>query len=228
MHFTREPIVETIITPREGHKLVVKSTKSSGGEEFFVDALQVICMGTSIFYRSLEKPRPFVVPAQDFEVLEVRDTKMTLKIPQADEKIKIAGGREAPLKHTKEPTEEITVQEISEPPSHRKKESRRFRKKKRDDVVHPPTEEAPSPELSAEREERMSMLIPPPSTLISETIARYKNIPGFASAFFEKEEAASTTPDDTASEEDEPSFNVRDEPEEQHVPSDDALPDDTL
>ena len=57
--FTREPIVETVITPKEGCKLVVRSSKSSGQEEYFVDAVEVVSFGTSFFFRSLERPKSF-------------------------------------------------------------------------------------------------------------------------------------------------------------------------
>ena len=49
MDFTREPIIETIVTPREGHKLVVRNSKVQGMEEYFVDA---VVDGTAVRSRS--------------------------------------------------------------------------------------------------------------------------------------------------------------------------------
>lgn len=104
MDFTREPIIETVITPKEGCTLVVRSSKSSGQEEHFVDAIEVVVFGNAIFFRSLERPKAFLVPASDYEVLEVRETRLVLKNVGLDRSIKIAGGREAPLRSGREGT----------------------------------------------------------------------------------------------------------------------------
>lgn len=98
MDFTREPIIESVITPRDGCTLVVRSSKGSGQEEYFVDALEVVIFGHAIFFRSRERPKAFLVPATDYEVLEVRETRLVLKNVGLDRSIKIAGGREAPLR----------------------------------------------------------------------------------------------------------------------------------
>ena len=37
MHFTREPIIETVITPKEGSKLLIRNSKGGGKEDYFVD-----------------------------------------------------------------------------------------------------------------------------------------------------------------------------------------------
>lgn len=95
MDFTREPIIETIITPKEGCKLVVRSSKGAGQEEFFVDAIEVVTFGEAHFFRSLERPKPFLVPVSDYEVVEVKETRMVLKSAAPDRSIKIGGGREA-------------------------------------------------------------------------------------------------------------------------------------
>lgn len=102
MDFTREPIVETVITPKEGFKLVVRSSKNLGQEEYFVDALEVVSFGHAFFLRSTEKPKAFLVPASDYEVLEVREARIVLKNVGTDRSIKIGGGREAPVKSQKE------------------------------------------------------------------------------------------------------------------------------
>jgi hypothetical protein len=104
--FTREPIIETVITPKEGCKLVVRSSKSAGQEEYFVDAVEMVSFGHSFFFRSLERPKTFFVPATDYEILEVRETRMVLKnvgLKGGGERtIKIAGGREAQMRATRE------------------------------------------------------------------------------------------------------------------------------
>lgn len=68
MDFTREPVIQTVITPREGYRLVVRSSKTAGLEEHFVDAVEVVCFGTATFFRSIERPKPFIVPVSDYEV----------------------------------------------------------------------------------------------------------------------------------------------------------------
>ncbi|MBA3603368.1 MAG: hypothetical protein H0W50_06960 [Parachlamydiaceae bacterium] len=97
MDFTREPIIESVITPKEGCTLVVRSSKSSGQEEHFVDAVEVVTFGSALFFRSRERPKAFLVPVTDYEILEVRETRLLLKNVGIDRAIKIAGGREAPL-----------------------------------------------------------------------------------------------------------------------------------
>lgn len=95
MDFTREPIIETVITPKEGCKLVVRSSKNGGQEEYFVDAVEVVSFGNASFFRSLERPKCFLVPVTDYEVLEVREARMILKHVGVDRSsIKIGGGRD--------------------------------------------------------------------------------------------------------------------------------------
>ena len=91
MNFTREPILETIISAKEGYKLSIKSTKSDSTVEYLVDAVEVVCFGTTYFYRSGEPAHTFFIPAQDFEIMQVRQTRLVLKTP-TEKNIKIAGG----------------------------------------------------------------------------------------------------------------------------------------
>lgn len=84
MDFTREPIVETVVTPREGHRLVVRSSKNVGQEEYFVEAVEIVSFGKAQFFRSQERPKPFLVPVTDYEVLEVREQRVVLKAPPVD------------------------------------------------------------------------------------------------------------------------------------------------
>jgi hypothetical protein len=79
VNFTREPIIESIITPKEGCKLVVRNSKGVGQEEYFIDSLEIVSFGNALFYRSNERPKSFLLPVTDYEVLEVRDTRLVLK-----------------------------------------------------------------------------------------------------------------------------------------------------
>lgn len=181
MNFTREPLIETVITSKDGYKLALRNSKGGGQEEFFVDALEVISFGNTSFYRSLEKPKSFLVPVGDYEILEVRETRMVLKTASVDRGIKIAGGRETAMKPNREEKEEETaVQEVEAAVAEEQKvEKRRERRRTRKRRSKPEPQE--KEEETAEKDEPVKSvekptLIPPPSTLISETIDRYKEI----------------------------------------------------
>jgi len=190
VHFTREPTVETVITPREGTKLVVRSSRGASQEEYFVDAVEVVAFGNSIFFRSLEKPKAFLLPVSDYEVLEVREARMALKTSLPVEKKK------------KEP--EVTTKAADqEKQLEKKRERRRQRRRKGQDEEALAEGEAPEskesqselakPEpakseaaKSAKQESKASLapdlpppakeakpftsLLPPPTTLISEKL----------------------------------------------------------
>jgi len=113
VNFTREPIIETVITPREGCKLVVRSSKGNGQEDYYVDAVEVVSFGHSFFFRSLEKPKSFLVPVSDYEILELKETRMVLKNVSAERAIKIGGGRDAPPR-SREPIRETVSEENTE------------------------------------------------------------------------------------------------------------------
>lgn len=238
--FTREPIIETVITPKEGCKLVVRSSKSTAQEEYFVDAIEVVSFGHSFFFRSLERPKAFLVPVSDYEVLEVREARMVLKNVGIDRTIKIGGGRDAQMRggsqreHPSEKVEpaqsneeDVAVSETSpqsspvdpksaaEPRLDKKRDRRRQyrRRRGREDGMEgggsdaasgaEGTELTPSIELAEPRKfvtggespaqpittaSILTSLLPPPPTLISETIARYKDNALFRGAFYTKEE----------------------------------------
>lgn len=109
MDFTREPIIQTIITPKEGCKLVIRSSKNAGQEEYFVDAVEVVSFDNASFFRSLERPKPFLVPISDYEILEVREARMVLKSVGIDRSIKIGGGRESISRGPKGSDKEISL-----------------------------------------------------------------------------------------------------------------------
>ena len=229
MDFTREPIIETVITPKEGCKLVIRSSKGVGQEEFFVDAVEVVSFGHSFFFRSIERPKAFLVPVSDYEVLEVREARMVLKNVGIDRSIKIGGGKE-PAKVAKEPeiekNETVDEEEVSESvatteassetkaePSRldRKRDRRRNYRRRRGreeltskDNVENGQSDNEEENIIVEKEEVkaqespvtstptptpfVSTILPPPPTLISQTIAKYKENALFKGAFFNKEE----------------------------------------
>jgi hypothetical protein len=213
VNFTREPIIETIISPRDGFKLLVRNSKGGGAEEYFVDALEVVSFGHAFFFRSLERPKSFMVPVSDYEVLEVKETRVALKNVSHERSIKIGGGREGPVRqHAREPAPEKEIEapevaasseaasaEGSAESPHRgdKRRDRRRHRRRRSSDDQEWTDRKPSqseqenePEATrhdgavegggANEETKVSSsmfssLFPPPPTLISETLSRYKD-----------------------------------------------------
>lgn len=199
MNFTREPIIETIITPKEGFRLTVRSSKSTSQEEYSVEALEVVSFGHALFFRSTEKPRTFLLPISDYEVVETREAKIMLKSPTIDKTIKIAGGREQQVKvpvkeqvalegheHSNQASDEEKEQNFE-----KRKDKKKNRRKKAMELRNQEkeqehkTEEKAVVDSQGKREVSeevviaaplFSSLLPPPTTLISETIARYKSM----------------------------------------------------
>jgi len=219
VNFTREPIIETIITPRDGYKLLVRNSKGGGQEDYFVDALEVVSFGSSFFFRSLERPKSFIVPVSDYEVLEVKEARVALKNAPHERSIKIGGGRDSSPRPAREPAfqkeeaapsqEEVSEGEedesgqSQEPRADNKKRDRRRNRRRRgpDDQRAPRDwEDKPQTQEGAKEEPEINAaepatggggahsdetqvssstftrLIPPPPTLISETISRYKDL----------------------------------------------------
>ena len=240
MNFTREPIIETIISPKDGYKLSVRSSRGGTSEEYFVDAIEVVSFGNAFFFRSLERPKAFLVPVMDYEVVEVKETRVALKNASHERNIKIGGGREAPLRAQKEaPVEKYDdpAEQVEEPVrgssddasadasdgrGDKKRDRRRHRrrrlaeerrewveKEKQDLPAETPNAEGKVPseggvtqdETAKVSSSMFSTLFPPPSTLISETIARYKDKEGLEGAFFTKPLAEKHEPKLTLEEE---------------------------
>jgi len=216
--YTREPIIETVITPKEGCKLVLRNTKGASQEEYFVDAIEVVTFGTTHFFRSLEKPKPFLIPTTDFEVLEVREPRMILKTSGIDRSIKISGGKEKSHKehhHPKEQVEEKRQPEEKKQEDKRpddkegqgeRKRNRRSSRRRRDKDE----EQEPKGENLVEGGELPPppRLIAPPPTLISETLSRYRDQDQFKGAFYDKE---TETKEELVKEEERPFFSATEE-----------------
>ncbi|MCH9612847.1 MAG: hypothetical protein S4CHLAM102_13460 [Chlamydiia bacterium] len=178
MNFTRDPIIETIISPREGYKLSIRNSKGGHSEEYQVDALEVVSFGAALFYRHLEKPRPFMVPVGDYEVVEVRETRLIPKKPVVEKTIKIAGGKEN--KAAKAASEEDGAQSGNQSAQSsgesRRKKGRRSRRSSGDKAKKEET--APKAEEGEVKKEQVVTpavfreVLAPPKTLISQTLAK--------------------------------------------------------
>lgn len=238
MDFTREPVIETIITPREGYKIVLRNSKAIGQEEYFLEVVEVVSFGHALFFRSLEKPKSFLLPVADYELLEVRETRMVLKHGTAEKSIKIAGGKEAAPKVTKTATAAAAKEESSEtePKGDKKRERRRrARRRGRDQGGEESLEgEAASADEASEQSEgetsaeskvespaapvrnlAPARIFPAPTTLISDTLQRYRQDESFKEAFYppKKEEEAG-----------EQSFSPEKEKEDLHQDEDQISP----
>lgn len=90
MDFTRQPMIQTVISPKEGYKLLIRNCKHPSTEEYMVNAIEIVSFGTSLFYRAIEKPKAFLLPVSDYEVIEAKETKMAIKHISTDKTIKIS------------------------------------------------------------------------------------------------------------------------------------------
>lgn len=189
MDFTREPIIETVITPKEGWKLVLRNSKGGSSEEYFVDAVEVVTFGRSQFFRTLERPKSFLLPVTDFEVLEVREARMVLKNVGVDRNIKIGGGRDAmrPAKEAEEKPQQEPQEKGEGRGRGRRRLSRRRRGKEGAEGEQPAPVEGQASE-EATTETPTPRLIAPPTTLISETLSRYREDDTYAGAFYNRDE----------------------------------------
>ena len=176
MHFTREPIVETIISAKEGYKLSIKSSKSSNDDEYLVDAIEVVSYGGTFFLRNQERPKPFFLPATDYEIVEVRETRLLLKTTNLEKTIKIAGG-------SKQEESKIlpTSTEVKEDSEHRKDKKRQKKSKKVPEIRKPLATREPEKVNSNQESPPIapsvfSHLLQPPTSLISESIQKYKDM----------------------------------------------------
>lgn len=205
MNFTREPIIETIITPKDGNRLVVRNSKSKEQEEYSVEAVEVVSFGQALFFRSIERPYCFLVPVGDYEVIEVKESRMVLKNAQFEKTIKIGGGREASIRkefkqeedNTEEFASELQEEEDENTNDFDRKRERGGRRNRRrrggEERRERPQEDSSLNEENSPLQENASRpvqegsqssavifnsLIPPPTTLISDSIKRYKEMIG--------------------------------------------------
>jgi hypothetical protein len=213
--FTREPVIQSVITPRQGYRLVVRSSKSAGLEEHFVDAVEIVSFGSFSFFRSTERPKPFIVPVSDYEVLEVREPRIVLKTPaQGSIKVSAAEKPRAKQEVEKAETQDETKgrgrekQEArTEKRRDRRRGTRRRRGQARDDNIqqvqddekalheheHEPFTEFTDSELQAQREEllsttpMLSSILPPPATLIRDNLERLRQHEAYRDAFYDRE-----------------------------------------
>lgn len=159
MNFTRDAVILSVITPKEGCKLVVRNSKGVGQEDYLVDAVEVISFGSSCFFRSSERPKSFLLPINDYEILEIKETRMVLK-SATEEKSKIIKKEEGSIKKRFKRRRPIATAEDS---------TKKERGGDKNDEIDKVSSKSSKP------------LLPPPNTLIKEKLKRLKN-----EEFFEK------------------------------------------
>ena len=178
MNFTREPLILSVITPKEGSKLLVRNSLLEGQEDYFVDAVEVVSFEGAIFYRSLEKPKSFILPVSSYEVLEVKEARMVLKSVEQEKSIKIGGGAKPFEERGGEKGKEKKRSKRRKPSSMPPSAPQELVKKEQmpgeveaetHEVSAPPAPPSPAPSSMLKK------IFPPPNTLIKEKLARYKN-----------------------------------------------------
>ena len=166
MDFTREPIVETVITPKEGYKLVLRNTGSKQEEEFSVGAVEVVSFGNCHFFRSLEKPREFLLPMTQYEIVESREIRTVLKKVEIEKAIKIGGGRAMSSPKSDSSQDDYKKRDKKKPRKRRPSNEEQLSSNENSESPEDKKQELPQPRRT---------LLPPPTSLISEHIERYKN-----------------------------------------------------
>jgi len=168
VNFTREPLILSVITPKEGSKLVIRKSSGADHEDFFVDSVEIVSFEGAIFFRSLERPKSFVLPASDYEVLEVKETKMVLKNVSLEKSIKIGGNKDNNNqdKKNKKIHQKKKQQQQQQSQNLPQKESVKKESVKKESVKDEINEEVSSSVLRK--------LFPPPNVLIKERLTRYK------------------------------------------------------
>ena len=206
MNFTREPIILSVISPKEGSKLVLRNTMGGGQEDFFVDAVEIVSFANGIFYRSLERPKSFLLPISSYEVLEIKETRMVLKSVDAEKSIKIGPGSK--------PSEEGRID---------KSKMRKKRRKPLPQVIK--TSEPEIKEKGGDTEDEtthvsssvLKKLFPPPNTLIKEKLKRFKSEEFFEENILPSVEEEKPSEEDLPQKEDVPSEEKEKEPKKEDV-----------
>lgn len=201
MHFTREPIVESVLSARDGYKLVLKNSKLASTTEISAEVIEIVSFAGTVFYRSQDRSKNFLLPASDFELSEVKDGRLVLKNISLEKSNKLQNLQRETLSADSEFQDEAVKGEegsqvdnegsslVTAEPKNNRLERRRERRRNRrrrhneDKKEGPVTEAAPQDEVvekgHAEDNTQPVVptlnLIPPPPTLISQTLARYKD-----------------------------------------------------
>jgi hypothetical protein len=207
VHYTREPIIESILSARDGFKLVLKNSKTVSSQEISAEVIEIVSFAGAVFYRSQDRSKNFLVPASDFEIAEVKDARLVLKNISLEKSSKLQNPPKESSFHDQEldMKEEVTTSALDENEAatssntqsssqnnrmERRRERRRNRRRRHNedrqqddkkDVAQEDNSQEPSDSFDGNESSQAPMpiptlnLIPPPTTLISQTLARYKD-----------------------------------------------------
>lgn len=189
MDFTRQPIIETVISPRDGHKLLIRNSKEANQEEYLVNAIEIVSFGSALFFRCLErKPKAFLLPIADYDVVEVKEARMALKNISTDKPIKIGEGKgpKEENKNEEGKSESDSKKSSKKRGSRKRRPSRSEKEKSQDkDAQDRKHDEGPKSERPPEAPKReksegnrnepsssvVSVIFPPPPKIIGKTIS---------------------------------------------------------
>lgn len=164
MYFTREPIIQTIISAREGYTICVRSLATE--EDIAVEVVELVTFDNLGFYRFTEKGNSYLFPIKSYLLVEQRIQGMVLKSSGRKEKeIKIGKGKE------EEPSQKEDKKKRKKNKLLRAKETLETKT----EIIEDPVANKPgvdSQKSSEEKKEKVSsrFLIPPPEGLISESL----------------------------------------------------------
>lgn len=131
MDFTRQPIIETVISPRDGHKLLIRNSKEASQDEYLVNAVEIVSFGPALFFRCLEKkPKAFLLPIADYDIVEVKEARLLLKNISTDKPIKIGEGSKSSKEAAKNSKEDAKPTDPEGKKSTKKRNSRKRRSAK--------------------------------------------------------------------------------------------------
>lgn len=167
MDFTRQPIIETVISPRDGHKISIRNSKEANQEEYLVNAVEIVSFGPALFFRCLErKPKAFLLPIADYDVVEVKEARMVLKNISTDKPIKIGEGKSSKEASTNK-EEKKAESEAKKNPKKRHSRKRRSSKVNPEKDVEKATEGNERTEPPQKTEPVVAVIFPPPPKIIA-------------------------------------------------------------
>ena len=171
MNFTREPTIESVISSREGYKLSIRNSKKESKSEYQqLDSIEVVSFGNQVFFRCIDRPKSFILPVSDYEVVEVRETRLLIKNPTVERNVKIS--------IEDEPTNSLSKDDDKKEASQKKKRRNRTKKTvptSKTEVVEKETQQANDKTLKEGEELTKNLfkdLLTPPQMLISQALTQ--------------------------------------------------------
>lgn len=181
MNFTREPLIESVISSNDGYKLrLTKITRNKEQEEdFLVDALEVVSFGSSYFYRHREKPKSFLLPVNEYVLVQVKDTRLSLKYATVDKSIKITPDKEMKKSESRSSSGKSANQNVKEGQKEKvvdkkvQKKPSKTKVEKKEIVKEPKSTKVVDKDQG---DQTTARVLAPPLNLISDSLKKYKGL----------------------------------------------------